>query len=279
MSTRIGNQAPQRRPHMEEKFGGDVRGSTIPCPMLSTLINEKLVTPDKNGNVSVAQLQSAFEKIGLSKLQRDVLTHGGANAIEGNAKSPVINMFKLMGSSLDHKGSLGPLQDGGFNQKWLDQLKSCSKDGKTLTLEDLSTAQLMRIKQENGGFRDINLGRAEITALLLVVGRPNAEGKKAISLTDIERIFKDNKLPEHFEKQDVSTLNLLWNMGKMAFMQHTTAAGRAELGLQKALGQQTRLDASSMAGLGAMCPAGMRPKQGMGVNEREVSQLHASLQD
>jgi len=288
MSIRIGNtmprpilnDAPQAREHMVKKFGGDVRGSTVPCPVLSVLLNENLLTPDKDGNVSVDQLKSAFTKLGITPLVQHGLVKGGTSAIEGNSKSQTLNMFKLMGSSLDHKGSLGPLQDGGFNQKHLDQLLSCSKDGKTLTLEDLSTAQQMRMKQEGGGLRDRLIGQAEIAALLLVFGKPNADGKKAVKIEDVVSIFKDNKLPADFAKQDVGALGLVWNMGKMAFMQLTTAAGRAEAGLAKALESPQRLDASAMKGLGAaMCPAGMRPKGGVGVNAQEVGKLHLAMQN
>jgi hypothetical protein len=273
--TRIGSAAPQPRAHIETKMQ-DARASTIPCPMLSVLVMEDLIKPDRDGNVDLAQLKSAFEKVGFNRLQRVGLAHGGASALEGDSNK-AINLFRLMGSSLDHKGSLGPLQNGGFNKQLLDDLKACSKDGKTLTLEDLSTAQELRMRAEGGGTRDKIIGRAEISALLLVFGKPNADGQKAISLKDITTIFQDNRLPADFKKQDVSTLRLVWNMAQMAFMQHTTAAGRADAGLKNALDTPRALDASSMKGLGAMCPAGMRPKGGVGINPAELSTLHASM--
>lgn len=269
------NPPPERRPHLEQKMGGDARASTIPCPMLSILVMEELIKPDAAGNVSVAQLQKAFGKVGLNGLQSFALAHGGAAILQENKS---INLFKLMGSTLDHKGSLGPLQEGGFNPKLLDDLIRCSKDGKSVTLEDLATAEEIRMRAEGGGnLKDYGLGRAELSALLLIFGKPNAQGEKAIPVKDLVTIFRDNRLPEDFKTPSVSSLKLVWNMASMAFMQHTTAAGRADAGLKNALDTPRALDASSLKGLGAMCPAGMRPKGGMGISQQEVSQLHGKM--
>lgn len=268
---------PQPR-KLAEKLG-DSRANAIPCPVISTLLNESLLTPDKDGNVSISQLKDALKSVGMGPLVTLGLAHGGASAVMGSASAKALNVYKLVDSTLQHKGSLGPLQDGGFNQQLLDQLLSCSSDGKTLTLKDLATAQSIRMTQEGGGTRDRALGRAEISALLLAFGTPNAAGQKSLKLDDVVSIFKDNKLPKHFEKQDVGLLPVVWGLAKLAFLQNTTAAGRAEMGLRLALEQSVQLDASAMKGLGAFCPAGMRPKAGMGVSEKEVGNLHSALQN
>ncbi|MBI5498432.1 MAG: hypothetical protein HY904_25750 [Deltaproteobacteria bacterium] len=267
---------PQLRQHLVDKVG-DARASAIPCPMLSVLVMEGMLTPDKDGNVQVTQLKEALNKMGLSTPAQLLLAHGGTLAIEGNAFANKLNLFKLYGSTLDHKGSLGPLQDGGFNQKYLDQLMSFSSDGKSLTLSDLSKAESLRMAQEQGGLRDKALGVVEIAALTMVFGTPNAKGEKSLDLKDVVTLFKDNRIPDSFRSHDVGLTGVAWNAAKLAFQLDTTAAGRAQAGLTRALDLPARLDASALKGLGAMCPAGMRPRNGVGISEQEVGTLHRAL--
>ena len=268
---------PERRDHLADKFNNE-RAGTMPCPMISILLMEDMLVPDAEGNVSVRDLKKALGEMGISALPKHGLGTLSALALEGSPFAKQVNIFDLFGSSIDHKGSLGALQDGGWNQELHDQVKACSKDGKTLTLEDLSTAQLIRLEQDDAGFKDKMIGRAEITALLLVFGTPNADGVKSISLEDWDTIFKDNRIPDSWQKHTVWSGPLAWGMTKMAFMQNTTAAGRAEKGLRDGLEMPQTLGADmALLGLGAMCPAGMRPKGGVGVNEQEINALHQAL--
>src|SRR4051812_9216607 len=87
---------PQPRQHLVDKMGGDKRASAIPCPMISTLVMEGMLTPDKDGNVSVKQMKEAFEKIGIGTLPRLGLAHFGAKAIEGSFTDH-LSVFKLFG--------------------------------------------------------------------------------------------------------------------------------------------------------------------------------------
>ena len=270
---------PKPRQHMVEKFGGDKKASGVPCPVLSTLVNEGLLTPDANGEVSLDQLKNALGSIGVDATTQKVLAKGGAKATESLERN-VLNLLKLEGSNLDHEGSLGPLQDGGFNQVFLDRMKAFSSDGKSLTLDDLAAAQKARLIEDDAGLRDSAIGWAEVSALFLVFGRPNADGKKALSLNDADRLFKENKLPEGFEPKKVGILSVAWNAMKLAWKQNIGSAGaRAEKGLRDATEGPSRIDMSSMKGLGAMCPAGMRPKAGMGATPNDVQVLHQNLQD
>lgn len=60
----------------------------------------------------------------------------------------------------------------------------------------------------------------------------------------------------------------------------SSAAARAEKGLRDALNEPARLDQTSMKGLAAMCPAGMRPSnQGVGIDASEIDQLHKGMAD
>lgn len=270
---------PQPRQHMVEKFDGDKKASGLPCPVLSTLVNEGLLTPDANGEVTLDQLKGALSSIGVDRTTQKILAEGGARATESLERN-VLNLLKLEGSDLDHAGSLGPLQDGGFNQVFLDRMKAFSSDGKSLTLDDLAAAQKARLIEDDAGLRDSAIGWAEVSALFLVFGRPNANGVKALSLADADKLFKENRLPEGFEPKEVGLLSVAWNAMKLALKQNIGSAGaRAEKGLRDATEGQQRVDMSSMKGLMALCPTGGQPKGGMGVAPVEVGQLHQNLHD
>ena len=132
------------------------------------------------------------------------------------------------------------------------------------------------MEQEGGGLRDKAIGLAEISAFILAVGKGRP---KALQLKDLDTLFKDNRLPDDWQKKSVNTFNLSWSIAKLAMYQNTgSAAGRAEKGLRDALGEAERLDSTSMKGLSAMCPAGMRPNAGgAGIDEGEFNQLHQSV--
>ena len=267
---------PMPRPHMVEKFGGNEAGSGLPCPMLSVLVNEGRLKPDADGRVSVDAMKAALKSVGISPAARLILAHGGAQASEGSFLDKTINLLKLQGSSLDHKGSLGPLQDGGFNQPYLDKLKTFSSNGSGITLEDLAVAQRVRLKEDGAGVRDKVIGYAELAAFIMVFGQKNSAGVKELRLGDLDTIYKDNKLPADFEVRNINMFNLTSTILKLAVKQNTSsAASRAEKGLQEALGTAGRVDQTSMLSLGQMCPAGMRPKDGVGAKGGELTALHA----
>lgn len=294
----VGKSVEERK-HLTEKFGNEKAG-TVPCPMISILLMEDMLTPDKDGNVDVAQLKKALGDMGLSSLPKHGLGSLAASSLSGSLFARQVNVFELFGSSIDHKGSLGPLAYGGFSRESLEGLKSLSQDGESLTLEDLAVASVIANKttraehlpatmandpkdaslqheRESGG-RDLGIQMAEVSALLLVFGTKNKDGKKSLSLKDVETLFADNRIPESFQKPSVGLTDVAWSMSKMAFMMNTTAAGRAEKGLRDALDMAEQLGApDALAGLALLCPAGMRPKAGVGVSEKEIAELHAGF--
>ena len=50
--------------------------------MLSTLVNENLLVPDANGEVSLDAIKTALAAVGISALGQKLLAHGGAQATE-----------------------------------------------------------------------------------------------------------------------------------------------------------------------------------------------------
>ncbi|HEY1100524.1 MAG TPA: hypothetical protein VGF99_16405, partial [Myxococcota bacterium] len=239
----------------------------VPCPVLRTLVNEGRITPNASGVVELRQLDGALKSIGLSGLVRKVLVGGAdatrkdhAGALLKTLSSSQFNILKLNGSSLDHVGDTRILRDGAPSAERLAWLTSFSRDGKTLTLDDLSAAQKDARQSENAGVKAAALGVAELCALLLVFGTPDSKGKKALGLADLQSLYVDAKFPPGWEVRETNGMDLVVTVAKMAFTQAFTSNGRARLGMDKALERDVALDLSSSKGLqNALCPAGMRP--------------------
>jgi len=266
---------------------GNAEAKTIHCPVIRTLINEDLITPDENGLVNTEQLNDALKSIGVGLLPRKALVAGVPKVEENkgllsrlfNRSEQHFNVYDLFNGPIDHKADTQSLR-GGFNQERFDLLKSFSADGESMTIADLDRAQEFYLTEEPG-LRGSVIGKAELTALLLVFGKPNADGDRALSFDALESLFKENELPEGFEPQNVGMLKLLGGMANMAFTNNsTTATGRSQMGLAKALDNAEGVDQSSIKGLGAaLCPVGMQPvnvQSGDGASAFSESQVAAA---
>lgn len=275
---------PQPRPHMEEKFAGDPRGSGVPCPVISTLVNEGRLVPNADGEVSIETLQTALMSLNIDSPTALFLAEGGARDT-GTLEREVVNLLKLQGSPSDHRGSLGPLQDGGFNEHFLDQLKSFSEDGVSLTFEDLAAASKLRILQDGADGvpvtqREQGIGAFEIAALFMVFGTVNDAGVKVVSLDAVESLFRDNKLPEGYVPGAMVSTALVKDLSMQLAMKQNmgSAAARAERGFRDALEETPPVDTTSMLGLSAICPAGMRPQEGAGTTPADIGALHNDIE-
>ncbi len=257
----------------------DPRAATIPCPVLRTLVGENKLTPDKDGMVDVAQLKSALKGLGLSFAARTGLAFGAKQNEAGSALRALttseFSLYKLAGSDLDHAGDTQILR-GGFNEARLDRLLAFSGDGKSISVQDLARAQKEQLAQEKTGARGVVLGVAELAAVLMVFGKPDQDGVKSLLKEDVVSLFRDAKLPKGFEPSKVGLMELVGTMSALAYHQHFSTPGRAEAGLNKALGRSEMLDQSSVLGLkSAMCPVGMKPRTATPpVSTDEVAALH-----
>lgn len=264
---------------------GDPRAVGIPCPTLRTLVNEGLLTPDKDGFVKVEQLRSALKSIGVRGAVLEGLAFGARNNEAGSflkaLRTNEISLYKLQGSDLNHKADTQILR-GGFDQARLDRLLSFSSDGKNITIQDLARAQKGQFEEEPPGGRGAVLGVAELAALLLVFGKENDDGVKALRKEDVVSLYRDAKLPEGFKPSEVGVLELVAAMAKLAYGHKSTTPGRAKAGLDKALGRSEMLDQTSTLGLkNAVCPfaGGGAKTKSPPVSAAEVVQLHQPKPD
>lgn len=271
------------------KVGGgqqalDPRFNQIPCPVLRTLVKEDLITVGPQGQVDLEQLQRALRGIGASNLVSKFLAGGGVNAssvppdlILGSGKKE-LDIYRLRGSDLDHTGDTRILRDPNrsYSPERLQALLDLSSDGKTITLEDLAASNKRNVAEEPGGLRATVLGMAELSALLLIFGKRNEQGVKALKKEDLVSLFRDNKLPEGFEANKVGVLDVVGALAKMAFQRTFTVGGRALQGLDNATGVQGNLQKTGADGLRlALCPAMNGSMKGGAVSEAEIAQLHA----
>jgi len=267
--------------------------ATIPCPNLRTLVNEGWLTPDKDGNVDLKQLDDALKRLGVEQTPRKILVGAGEKATHetvaqllGPAGADKFNVYSLNGTNLDHAGDTGTLR-GGFNKQRLDWMCSLADKNGRIGMAEISTIQKGSRTREATTFRDKALGMVELTALVKVYGTPDATGKKSISVDGLRSLFERAQFPDEWRQrlrttstgsvespEKVGTRALIGGIVEMAFHQIGTPSGRARMAMDMALGKDTPLLATSAAGLAAaLCPAGPPVASGKG----QVDAAHANV--
>jgi hypothetical protein len=265
---------------------------SIPCPNLRTLVNEGWLTPDKDGIVDIKQLDEALKRLGTQGLPHKILTRGAEAATKevvaqqlGDAGKGKFNIFRLTGSTLDHKGDTRVLRDG-FNAERMEWLLSfANKDGR-IGIAEASRAQKAAADGDPLGassFRDRGLGVAELVAIVKVYGTVDKNGQKSISVEGARNLWEHSKFPDEWKAQldkaggvnpaKTGLLSLLSGVVEMAFRQIGMTSGRARVAMDMALGRDPQLNQTSAMGLAAsVCPAG--PPVAMA--KKQVDQSHAA---
>jgi hypothetical protein len=265
---------------------------SIPCPNLRTLVNEGLLTPDKDGYVDIKQLDAALAKIGTVGLTKTVLTRGAEGATKevvaqqlGDAGKGKFNIFRLTGSDLDHKGDTRVLR-GGFNAERMEWLLSfANKDGR-IGIPEAARAQKAAADGDPLGassFRDRALGVAELVAIVKVYGTIDKTGAKSISAEGVRNLWEHSKFPDEWRAQlekaggvnpaKTGLLSLIGGVVDMAFRQIGMTSGRARMAMDMSLGRDPQLNMTSAMGLAAgVCPAG--PPVAMA--KKQADQSHAA---
>ncbi len=265
----------------------DQRFHNIPCVMLKTLINEGLLEVGPNGEIDLDHVKDVMKLIGSSKVVAGVLANGGAKASPAEligSSGKALNIYGLRGSDLDHKSDTqiyrDPKKPGGFDADRFVKLAEMSSDGERLTVKDLALANKLYGKEEDGSFRDIGLGMAELGALLMAIGTRGEDGVMGMDLNDVLGMYRDFKLPDHIKPNEGQTnsiglIGLVVTLAKMAFHRTFTVNGRAQAGFNQAVGRETALVGSSLEGIRkALCPAGGRPMVSPPANQPDLAALH-----
>lgn len=100
----------------------------------------------------------------------------------------------------------------------LDQLLALSRDGETITREDLAVAHQLRVAQSASGAQRVSLkaqvlGTMEAALLFAVLSRDGA-----IALSDLATFLRDERIPEHLKPQRVGHGLLVRTAAAMAVL-------------------------------------------------------------
>ncbi len=205
-----------------ESRDGEHRG---PCPALNALANEGYLPRD--GKVTVDQLVRALhERLGIAPsigtlLAKVAMAKLGKPA-EGGAR--VLDLADLVQHGfIEHDASLTrrDAHEGDAAKlcpPLLDQLLSLSKDGKTLTLEDLAAAHQLRMAQsaQDGHpvpFKAGVLGTLEAALLYQVL-----RGSWNVSITDAREFLGKERLPGRYTPKAIGWGALTFTTARLAIL-------------------------------------------------------------
>jgi hypothetical protein len=201
---------------------GEHRG---PCPALNALANEGYLPRD--GKVTTEQLVHALhERLGVAP-SIGMLLAKVAMAKLGTSDERGVRVLDLADlvehGFIEHDASLTrrDFHEGNSNDlspQLLDQLLSLSKDGKTLTLEDLATAHQLRMAQSAQGGRTVPFKAGVIgtfeAALLYQVLR----GSGAVAITDAQEFLGTERIPAALTPRDVGWVSLVLAAARIAVL-------------------------------------------------------------
>jgi len=182
-----------------------------PCPALNSLANGNHIP--RSGIASRAQLVSAMvQRLGLATALADRLATAALEKFgrPGDGGEQVLHLQDLCEhGKLEHDASL-TRQDAHIadnakvDQGLVAQLLALSKNGQTLTLDDLATAHQVRMQQSAQGGHAVPgkagfVGTVEASLLYCVLSR--GEG---ISLADAREFLLTERVPSGLQGHDIS---------------------------------------------------------------------------
>jgi hypothetical protein len=196
-----------------------------PCPALNALANDGYLP--RSGKVTVVELVHAMrERLGIAPslgflLAKVAMARLGVPA-EGGVR--VLDLADLVEHGfIEHDASLTRLdfREGNsaeLSPPLLDQLVSLTKDGKTLTLEDLATAHQLRLAQSAKGghtvpFKAGVLGTFEAALLYQVL-----RGSGAVAVTDAEEFLGSERVPADLTPRNVGWGSVLLAAARIAVL-------------------------------------------------------------
>lgn len=183
-----------------------------PCPALNSLANGGRIP--RSGIASRSQLVSAIvNQLGVSTALADKLTSAALEKFgkPGEGGEQVLHLQDLCEhGKLEHDASL-TRQDAhvGDHAKvdpaLVEQLLALSKNGQTLTLDDLATAHQIRMHQSAQGGHQVPgkagfVGTVEASLLYCVLSR----GEAGISLADARQFLLEERVPQGLSGRNIS---------------------------------------------------------------------------
>jgi Peroxidase, family 2 len=219
------NGAPREpaRSHAGERRG--------PCPALNALANEGALP--RSGRVTVDQLVKALhERLGIAPSIGTLLAKAAmarlGKVVEGGERVLDLSDLVLHGF-IEHDASLTrcDAREGdaaALSPPLLDQLLSLSKDGQSLSLEDLATAHQLRMKQSAAGGHRVPLKAGILgtfeAALLYQVLR----GGDAVAVPSAREFLGSERVPADHRPRKIGWGTLLLTSARIAVMANSPFA-------------------------------------------------------
>ncbi len=181
-----------------------------PCPALNALANDGYLPRD--GRVTAEQLVHAIhERLGVASSIARVLARAAVDNFgkPGENGETVVDLSDLVKHGvIEHDASLTRPDSRDGNAApvcppLLDQLLGLSKDGQTLTLEDLATAHQLRIAQSSAGGHTVPLKASVLGLFEAAILYQVLRGKSAIALTEAREFLGTEHLPSAFVRKDI----------------------------------------------------------------------------
>lgn len=184
--------------------------SRSPCPALNALANGGDLPHD--GRVTKRQLVEALKsRLGVSPVIGARLADAALGELgkPGPGGEKVLDLADLgKHGFIEHDASLTrrDARNGDaveFVKPLLDQLISLSRDGRTLTREDLAVAHQLRMAQtaasgKAASFKAGMLGTLEACLLFLVLGRDGV-----IAIPDLVEFLQEERVPAHLVPREI----------------------------------------------------------------------------
>jgi hypothetical protein len=187
-----------------------------PCPALNALANEGHLPHD--GRVTADQLVHAIhERLGVASSIARMLAKAAVDNFgkPGENGEIVVDLADLVKHGvIEHDASLTRPDSRDGNAAavcapLLDQLLGLSKDGQTLTLEDLATAHQLRIAQSSAGGHSVPLKASALGLFEAAVLYQVLRGNSSIALTEAREFLGTERLPQAFVRKEIGLGALL----------------------------------------------------------------------
>lgn len=212
-------------PAPSEPIHTDAEERRGPCPALNALANEGYLP--RSGRATVDQLvQALHERLGITPsigmlLAKVAMARLGKVGEDG---ARVLDLADLVQHGfIEHDASLTRVdaREGDAAElcpPLLEQLLSLSKDGQTLSLEDLATAHQLRMKQSAAGghtvpFKAGVLGTFEAALLYQVL-----RGNGAVAITEAREFLGSERIPTDHTPHDIGWGSLLLTTARLALL-------------------------------------------------------------
>jgi len=209
-----------------------------PCPALNSLANGGYLPRDGQGLTAAQLVESLRVHLGILPNVGGVLAKMALEKLgkEGPGGTRVLDLAALAKHGvIEHDASLTRRDAHRGDQAELvkslvDQLVSLSRDGKTLTKEDLAVAHQLRMAQSASGghavpFKAGVIGTLEAALLFVVLSRNGV-----IAVEDAVEFLEHERLPASFSPREVGwgeVLKTAVEMGVMGNVPLFEAAKRA----------------------------------------------------